>query len=220
MIKTLVVLTKSRKDGDYCIACKDLKTGEWIRLIDNDINKHNSIKKSKFFNSEGKSINLLDVVRVDVRLPFNKNHSQPENWVLNNYKFEPNGRYKEYVLDKLEDNYDNIFYDNNRTIRKEIIEEKPKVYSLQLVTAEVLIIKINLNKEHRLKADIKYNGNWLSDIDITDEDFVNRHYDKVESENSLTLNCIKIVVSLAEEFNNRHFKLIAAIFDGNEYVSF
>ncbi|MBK5252850.1 MAG: hypothetical protein JJE03_00005 [Peptostreptococcaceae bacterium] len=60
MERTLIILTKSRKYYGYCIAGKDLETGEWIRIIDNDMDKHNSIQKKDCFYTNGGFIKLLD----------------------------------------------------------------------------------------------------------------------------------------------------------------
>ena len=39
----MVVLTKSAKNGGHCVAGIDVDTGNWVRLVSNDLNTHGAL---------------------------------------------------------------------------------------------------------------------------------------------------------------------------------
>ena len=45
MDKEIVLLTKSKKRGNYCIAGVDRKTGEWIRIISEDASIQHAVSR-------------------------------------------------------------------------------------------------------------------------------------------------------------------------------
>ncbi|MBK5254167.1 MAG: hypothetical protein JJE03_06900 [Peptostreptococcaceae bacterium] len=134
--------------------------------------------------------------------------------VLENKDIKCLGKLEGDILEQLEDNYDSIFYNDKHCINKDSVLKKSETHSLQLVTAEMLIL--NIKSSDKLVADIKYKGKWYSNVDITDDAFVRRNYDKVKAFDGLMLNMIKIVVSLGEAYRGYHYKFIASIFEKSE----
>lgn len=81
MEKTMIMLTKSRKMGHYCVAGIDIRTGEWIRVISEDMSIKQAITEEHMRYYDGSSTSVLDVVKVicKARQP---NYYQPENWII------------------------------------------------------------------------------------------------------------------------------------------
>lgn len=99
MKKKIVILAKSIKNGHFCIAGKDLTTGEWIRPVSDKDGSAITREQSKL-TFQGASAEPLDcTVFHNVEIDFLQ-HSpldfQPENYVISerpwiqHYKFNPN----------------------------------------------------------------------------------------------------------------------------------
>ena len=86
MEKNIVILSKSKKYKNYCVAGKDMKTREWIRLISENDGIHNAIEPSDLIYNDNTEANLLDIVQVTLKdiEEKNKNIYQPENYILDN----------------------------------------------------------------------------------------------------------------------------------------
>lgn len=105
--RDVIILANSRKYSGHCIAGKDLKTREWVRLINNKVDQQkNPIPftpadlKALYGDTNGPK--LLQCIRV----PFNKKCSiycQPENEEITGAKWEILGRILPKDLHKIED---------------------------------------------------------------------------------------------------------------------
>jgi hypothetical protein len=60
MYKEIIVLAKSPKRGEYCIAGIDTFSGEWIRPISSNINNEGSVPVEDITYNDGKQIEVLD----------------------------------------------------------------------------------------------------------------------------------------------------------------
>lgn len=216
MEKNIVILSKSKKYNNYCVAGKDIETGEWIRLISQNNDIHNAIESQDLIYENGLEAQILDIVRVqvkDVDERF-KNKYQPENYILNNeYYLEYINYLEMYNLEEFIDYSDTIFFNKYKCISDNELKDLSYVNSLLLLKVSILKVKIKKNARRRLVANIKYNGVWYNDITITDMKFTEKYYDEIlPSDNGKNFYNIKIVVSLGELFNNNHYKLIATVF--------
>lgn len=217
MKKTIVVLTKSRKLNRYCVTGKEINTGEWIRLVSDDEKSDYAIQPDKFVTSSGKNIELLDIINVDVtRRP---TEIQPENCHVNSYDFDFIGRFNISKLGKYEDHFKDILYgDQNTVYPARILASKDK-RSLQLICADEMCVSERESQHKyqkgRLVAKIKYGQYVLSDINVTDDDFVKRTLPLVRQSTTgdMVLHNINIVLSLGNEFKGYHYKFVAAVFD-------
>lgn len=216
MNKDIVILTKSRKHGNYCVAGKDINTGEWIRLISEDESIHNAVRPSDLIYHNRKEANVLDVVNVDIKEigEGSKTWYQPENYILNNRMYLIKlGEQDFNYLDGITDNVEDIFFNTSNYISKTNLEDvEEDTYSLILIEPDV--VKIKRKNEHTLWANVKYNNTWYNSLTITDGYFTRKHYNNISSDNSGTnFYNIKLVISLGEEYNGNHYKLIASIIE-------
>jgi hypothetical protein len=67
MKKDIVILAKSSKHSDFCIAGIDIETLEWIRPIsDNDLTE-GAVPREDIRYESGGEINLFDIVRINFK---------------------------------------------------------------------------------------------------------------------------------------------------------
>lgn len=207
-----IVLTKSKKWFNFCVAGKDIESGEWVRLTSDDCSIHNAIPTSSFFYKKtGKEIEVLDIISVDVNMPDFFDSTQPENRLVkeSNYKYE--GRYKGNFKE-LEDDCEVIFYnDRNRISHEDLIKEK-KINSLLLIKADIVKFKYNKEKK-KVYANIKYKGRWYNSLAVTDSDFIEKYETYIMERGMDGRNWyhIHLVISLGEEYKNDHYKLVASV---------
>lgn len=226
--RQIIVLSKSSKYQDYCVAGIDIYTGEWIRPITNNTVKENGIPKNAFVdNLTKKSIELLDVIEVNLERK-DTNTLQPENYILANFEFQYIGTKSlddvNEIIVKTQRPYEHLLgYDDSRFIPvyEDIIDfvEKNDNRSLLFVNAFNIRIynDINYRNETKTYADFTtYSNNrflthkrWA----ITDETQKLNPEDK----NEYFLKKACLVVSRAEypvdTVNSlAYYKNIASIF--------
>ena len=93
MYKKIVLLAKSKKHQNYCVAGKDVDTGEWVRLISEEEEIHNAVRPENLIYSDETEAQILDVIRAKVKEvdEENINPNQPENYILDkNYYLTSN----------------------------------------------------------------------------------------------------------------------------------
>ena len=77
----MVVLTKSSKYGNNCVAGIDLSNGGWIRLVTEDEASHGAVSDNDLICEGGRSVEVLDVIDVPI-LGMCNDCVQPENVLL------------------------------------------------------------------------------------------------------------------------------------------
>lgn len=82
MVKEIIILTKSRKYGGYCIAGIDRLSGEWIRMVANTDCIRDELRDNHIRYEDGKFADIFDVVQVEL-LDHTPNYFQPENYLIN-----------------------------------------------------------------------------------------------------------------------------------------
>lgn len=65
MEKEIIILAKSSKHGEYCIAGVDSKSGEWIRPVSDNITNEGSIPLQDITYEDGTQIQILDQVKIE-----------------------------------------------------------------------------------------------------------------------------------------------------------
>lgn len=82
MLVDIIVLTKSFKHGGHCIAGVNVRNGEWIRLVTEDSNTEGAIPDEDARYSDGRPIEVLDCVKIDL-IRSSPTNAQSENWLYN-----------------------------------------------------------------------------------------------------------------------------------------
>ena len=83
MEKKVIILTKSNKNGGYCVAGIDVNTGEFIRLVSEDNDSHYALSNSDLIYDDEKTyVEPMDIVIVQLKGKQNSWY-QPENYIIN-----------------------------------------------------------------------------------------------------------------------------------------
>lgn len=62
--KEIILLTTSKKMGNYCIARIEKETGSWIRVISEDDKIKHAVKAKDVRYKDGKMPQVMDVIRL------------------------------------------------------------------------------------------------------------------------------------------------------------
>jgi len=208
--KNILILTKSYKNGGYCVAGIDLHTYEWIRLVSNNTVTHGAISQTQMICANNHVSIPLDVVSVDI-LRATPISCQTENHLINpnaEWIFRKSIRFEDALDCVPISNYAFLYLDNSPYLLPNSIHELDH----SLILAKVRNLHISLNEYGKSKASFLYNGYMYSNISITDPDYYN-------ITNSITIQDAYIVISLPDEGHtsefyegNRYYKFIAKIF--------
>ena len=154
MKKILVILAKSEKYGNYCVAGIELSTNKWIRPISHDEKIFDAVKASELSYADKTETQIFDIAEIDFEETRVENPVQPENFFFK-------GTWKKLAhwnLNDVEkfcgyDNADFIFYDTSRRLELSTLTEKNK--SLLILP----IKNLSVSKEFRNEA-IKFYANF------------------------------------------------------------
>ncbi|URZ07525.1 dual OB domain-containing protein [Clostridium felsineum] len=218
MNKEIIILTKSEKYNNYCVAGIDVQTGQLVRLVseDKDIKYALTNKDIEYDNCE--EAQVLDKVIVNVK-DNQKCWYQPENYTIDNKKkMKYIQKVSESDIDKYINHKDIIFFNNENSIDEEELNNEEDIYSLIMIKPQIFKVRIhNRKNKKKLKASILYNEVWYNNIIITDMEFTDKYYNEImnlpiEGKNFWN---VKIILSLAEKYSkdNKYYKLVASVIE-------
>lgn len=208
MIKQLCILTKSYKNGGYCVAGIDMETSRWMRLVSND--SGNDEIPYEFMDKWQNRIEVLDIVEVEIIKTIPKN-CQKENCLINLEK--PLKKIKSITFEEILNfkGYDkrrNIFGNRGKAITPSDAELLS--YSLILIPVTNLQFSLIQNKDNYkwICKDLTFTYNdSVYTLPITDPEF------KKEEYHNKQFSRASIVVSIpSEPYNEWHNKFVAKIF--------
>ena len=206
----VLVLTKSAKHHELCVAGIDLNTNKLVRLVADENGKE--IKKTNF-KVGNKEVRIFDKITINgTPAPLK---IQTENVILNKI----DTIVEHYEADKADKamssiiNNGDLLKTNDYAISHKDISNYDK--SLMVVEVSDFETKITENNEGKLKtkASFLYNKEKYNNISVTDSNYfktVQKHK-----------KC-KIILSIPEtqypkdDINGKHFKFVAKIFPIND----
>ena len=207
--KEIIVLTRSSKYKNLCVAGIDTETGEWIRLVEE--NSNGSVRDSVFRYEDDSRVEVLDCIEVGIKGDAST-IIQPENRVLDiQQEIRKTGEYTidEFVYTYGLDNsiHEYVFGDLNHKIDSGI---ERIGHSLEILKVERAVISrvSGLNGRPKTKLAFNYRGRRYYDMSVTDQDYFT-------VPNETKLGDVIIVVSLPDDNWSRtggYFKFIAKIF--------
>jgi hypothetical protein len=219
MIKEIVLLTKSKKIGNYCISGVDTETGEWVRIISEDNNIQNAVRASDIKYQDGTMPDIMDIVRIKCK-GANPTIHQPENYVMDNgYYWGKKGSMSMKELLKIHpiENKSFLFYDADKSIDASIlntIKEKDR-YSLIMINPKDIRVHVNQWPEgKKVTMSFIYSNRQYRYMRITDTEFENEYKDKPAGNYILGQKHF-LVISLGDQYTDgKHYKLIAKVLPG------
>lgn len=210
----MILLTKSRKNGNYCIAGVDPDSGHWIRLVSQNKLISCAVPPEDLKYEDGTEAQILDIVQVEI-IKKNPLYYQPENYTYDSeYYWDKIGRTDlDEVIELVNDDQDRyILFDSSYKLTKDYImsDIANEIYSLKLIHLGKMNLTVELhNKKIKHKASFRYNEHSYRFITITDDEYIKDYPDVGEYQ----IRNVALVVSLADLYNydQCHYKLIASI---------
>lgn len=212
-IKRIICLAKSRRPGGYCIAGKEIRTGNWIRPVGSGSNDAVPIGACQY--RDGRAVELLDVIDIDLR-DFVPTDHQQENWLLNtDQRWVRRWRFDKKQLVSICDESDTLWengHSSSQGMNNCVPYEDAKYErdSLRLIRVDRLKISVFDHYERRrVQGQFRYNGTeyklWITDVQYEDEYKDKNLGNYLIGEGYLT-------ISLAGKYEDgRCYKLIAGI---------
>lgn len=219
MEKEMIILTKSEKYNNYCVAGIDVETGEWIRLVSDDEEIKYALTSKDIEYDDGEEVQILDKVKVKIK-DNQECWYHPENYIIDNeHSIEYIEKSNEDDIEDYVTCKEHIFFDAENSITEEDLKDQDDIYSLTMIEPDVFKVRThdkNPNKK-RLKASILYNEDWYNNIIITDLEFIEKYYDEVKNseDGSKNFKDTKVVLSLAEKnpTDDKYYKLVASVIE-------
>jgi len=232
MKKEIVLIAKSVKNAQYCVAGREilrnssnLQLGEWIRPISR--HDEGAVSRTEILLANLSLPQFLDIIQISVKKR-NHTHTQPENWVINKRQWQKTGAISIGSISSFVENPDNLWigkgYQTDRISPPDFTEKgynsslciiRPTAFSMVISTEYNPFT--NRNKKRR-RAIFRYNEVDY-DLAITDPDIHEKYFvpfpgidDALKTINMDVERCL-LCVSLAPEFNGYHYKLIAKIIE-------
>jgi hypothetical protein len=205
MKKQIVIMTKSLKDKDYCVAGIDTSSGKWIRLV--STKDGGAFPKELFDDS---NINVLDVIEVQFKSP-EPYKMQKENWLIDETKpiVKLGSRTLNQVLALRPHDKPKFIFGNDKG-ELAADEVKGLDHSLEMLYVRNLAFDTSLKGDgrHHHKVVFEYNGTKYH-LCLTDPKF------RIEKLNSFVLPTATIVVSippLPYGESELYYKFVAKVF--------
>lgn len=231
--KKFVVLSKSIKYGQNCVAGREinhneseLTLGPWIRPV-SDHDK-GAVSTLEIMLKDGGLPHFLDIIEIEVDRNEN-NPIQPENWLIEKKRWKKTGRIDvdsvfKHFIERPANLWEGSFCQPDRISTDEYIRSeynsslciiKPETFSMEIC---VIFNEFEGREQKRRRGKFLYNGvNY--DLAITDPEIDRkyfRHFPGIDDGiKQITMDVEKclLCISLTPEFNGYHYKLIATVIE-------
>lgn len=214
MKQDVVILTRSSKYRNFCVAGVDINTGEWVRLVSDNSVIHGALNKDDITYENGVSCKELDVVTVPINGTASEGH-QSENKLINTKK-----RWEKLGTATIQDIIRIHPVENKRhrylygSMREYVGKDEIENIDYSLTFIEVFDLEIcqktnEFTGRPKTKASFIYNNVKYENIAVTDSRYYTMQNGKVSDRAYL-------VISLTDApVNDRYYKFVAKIFAVN-----
>lgn len=211
--KLIWVLDKSRKEQAFCIAGKDVCSNEWVRLVSDESGCALTAEQAKVHYSgasvkEPWDVKVNDLVRVNFKgaSPIN---GQAENWVIAEYVWTLCNHLKGKVcVERFFDFPESIWGEGGRISDDDVDLQQNSLYLINVKDFQIYHLDSSLNGKRKVKSSFVFNNIIYSNISVTDPNY---YY-----ADDQFLGDVSLVVSLGQEYDGYHYKIVAKIFKDGE----
>ena len=216
-IRKLIILAKSAKYNNFCIAGIDIDTGKWIRPISEKPELEEAVPLEDLKYPDGSLVELLDVVEIKFSDRSANNPIQPENFFYKPKYFwqKVNRTTLQEVIDKRGyDLRDKIFYNSERSIFGADVEKISERESLLLLSIENIFISVEDKEDHKkFFADFDYGGKKFFRFSVGDI-VVRKKFEANNAGKYFFKERATVVFSLTNPFHANYncYKILAQIF--------
>ena len=220
MEKEIIIMAKSWKRGDYCIAGIDTTSAEWVRIVSADAARQHAVTDEDMKYEDGTSPQILDRVRIECTA-HTPNDYQPENYTMDSsYYWEKTGRADiDEIIDLHPTEFHGmLFYNNDKKVTPREVQaiSDANKYSLALIRPLNTLINVKRwdgSTRPKITACFKYGAINYRFITVTDPVFA-RSYQALD-DGDYSLDNVYFVVSLADPnpSDGDHWKLVATVLE-------
>ena len=162
----LVILTKSSKFGNYCVAGIDVRTRRWVRLVTDDESVDGALTDDDCRYADNSVMRELDMVNVFDAVPCGGKTHQSENHLFDTRRgLQKTGTFSVPELKLLLPVHPYPFAlgsQNEKIARRELNID----HSLELIAVSDLYLRHN--EKRKLKASFVYQGLQYENFSVTD----------------------------------------------------
>lgn len=214
MNKEIIVLAKSLKHGQFCIAGVDTATGEWVRPVSSNTSNEGAVPITDIIYPNGEEVHMLDKVMIKTTL-HRPTISQPENYVYDSKeKWIKTGTssLKDVILFRGYDEVDKVFYNVNRDVAEIELSGQASLLLLNVKNSHVLI-KTFEDGNRKFQLNFEYKSIGYKYFTISDKFVLSclankpdgKYFDRDE---------LSVVFSLTDKYEKtgKYYKMVAQIF--------
>lgn len=210
MTRDIVILAKSNKHSNYCIAGIDINTCEWIRPVSSLTDIERAVPKCDVIYSNGEELNVFDVVRISF-LEHIPTAAQNENYLYDETKrWVKVGELSPTDIEVYDESLyvDYIFGNTEKSITERYLTGK----SLLLVKIDDPSVFIKTFETKKISFNFHYNGEEYRYISVGDPNVLEAFNSKNDGIYDLGRSCYA-VFSLTDkyQYNGKYYKMLASI---------
>ena len=210
--RSVVILANSVKQGEHCVAGKDIRTGKWIRpvttLVGGALPRQKVMVKNPYGSFVAKPLQIVDMAfEKPAPLP-----TQPENHLLAKEIWIQHFKARRDQLHRVIENPEHLWMYGNRSDRFPVValESIERHQSLYFVHTDAIQFRIgtNFHGYKRIIGTFRHNGQIYS-MSVTDPAYFDHAKFDIgyEWEESGRYLCL----SQTDAFNGYCYKVIAAV---------
>lgn len=211
MYKEIIILAKSTKRGDFCIAGVDVVTGEWIRPISSNSATEGAVPAKDIVYEDGTEVEILDKVRIRFSSQ-NPTKSQPENYVYDDKCYWENtgkSTIAEVIGFRGYDSVEHVFYNNGKSVTDAQLKGGPSLLLLEVESPQI-VVKTFENK--KVTLDFRYNQEQYSYFALSDINFKQKYIGCSDGRYTIS-DSLNVVFSLTDRYtDNKYYKMVAQVF--------
>lgn len=211
MEKTIIIMTKSFKRYNYCIAGIDVETGEWIRVVSDDRTIEGAVPVEDAVDENENPIEIFDVVTISfIRsqpLP-----EQDENWLYDRSRpwIKQRSVNLQYVINQYgTDNCQYVFNNDARFLERDELTGQSLL--LLKISSPKVIVKTFPNQK-KVSLNFRYNNESYAFFSISDIEVYNEYKIKDDGTYPLGDECYAVFSLTRPHVDNRCYKMVASIF--------
>lgn len=223
IVKRIICLANSRKLQGRCIAGREVMggyPGRWIRPVSDRPSEEVSEYERQYM--DGSDPRVLDIIDVSLLEPRPKNYQQ-ENWLLDpDTYWAKAGALSRGELNRFAETGGTLWLNGHHTYNGQndtipVDKAAGLSTSLKLVRVEDLLLRVFRpgeafgNAKRRVQGRFRFTGSLYA-LWVTDP-IVERAYLAL-TDGDYTLGQAYLTVSLGETYNDRCYKLVAAVIQG------
>lgn len=209
MRKQIIILTKSDKHSGYCVAGIDRDTGEWIRVVSNDVSTEYAVPYDDMFLDDGSFVEVYDIVEIDFLRPV-PTDVQPENYLYNKairWKKIGESNLEEVIEIHGYDDTEYVFGNDDRRLTEDEIYDAGG--SLLLLKVRMPSYFVNRFPERTtFQLNFIYNGVQYSYFNVTDRELKLQYMNR--NVGSYPTGTNTFVFSLTDKYiDGKYYKVVA-----------